>query len=122
MVQSQTQTKFCKHCAERIPVDAVICTSCGRQVEELKSNNINPNIVIHNNNTNSNVNSFMPGKPKNKWLSVILCLLFGWLGAHRFYEGKIVTGIIYFFTMGLMGIGILVDLIILLFKPNPYYV
>ncbi|MDP4085765.1 MAG: TM2 domain-containing protein [Bacillota bacterium] len=122
MVTVQTQTKFCKYCAEKIPVDAVICTSCGRQVEELKSNNINPNIVIHNNNTNSNVNTFATGKPKNKWLSIILCLLFGWLGAHRFYEGKIVTGIIYFFTMGLMGIGILVDLILLLFKPNPYYV
>lgn len=30
------QTKFCKHCGEKIPLDAVICTKCGRQVEEIK--------------------------------------------------------------------------------------
>ena len=31
-------------------------------------------------------------------------------------------GILYIFTLGLAGIGVLVDLIVLLFKPNPYYV
>ena len=38
------------------------------------------------------------------------------------YEGKIVMGIIYLFTAGLFGIGVLVDFISLLFKKNPYYV
>ena len=37
-------------------------------------------------------------------------------------EGKIGMGILYIFTLGLAGIGVLVDLIVLLFKPNPYYV
>ena len=27
------QTKFCKFCGASIPMDAVICTKCGRQVE-----------------------------------------------------------------------------------------
>ena len=31
-------------------------------------------------------------------------------------------GIIYLFTAGLFGIGVLVDFISLLFKKNPYYV
>lgn len=31
-------------------------------------------------------------------------------------------GILYLFTLGLFGIGWLIDTIILLFKPNPYYV
>lgn len=31
-------------------------------------------------------------------------------------------GILYFFTLGLFGIGVLIDFIALLFKPNPYYV
>ena len=30
-------TKFCKHCGQVIPADAVICTHCGRQVEELRT-------------------------------------------------------------------------------------
>ena len=33
--QKQAKTKFCKHCGGTIPQDAVMCTHCGRQVEEL---------------------------------------------------------------------------------------
>jgi TM2 domain-containing membrane protein YozV len=36
--------------------------------------------------------------------------IFGFLGAHRFYMGKWVTGIVYLFTGGLVGIGLLYDL------------
>ncbi len=32
---NNAQTKFCKYCGEKIPVDAVICIKCGRQVEEI---------------------------------------------------------------------------------------
>lgn len=57
---------------------------------------------------------------KNKYVALALCLFFGWLGAHRFYEGKYVTGIIYLCSFGLFGFGILIDLIILLGKPAEY--
>ncbi len=59
---------------------------------------------------------------KNKWAAFFLCLFFGGLGIHKFYEGKILLGIVYLFTVGIFGIGWVIDLIILLFKPNPYYV
>jgi TM2 domain-containing membrane protein YozV len=34
----------------------------------------------------------------------------GLFGLHRFYQGKWVTGILYLFSMGLFGIGWIVDL------------
>lgn len=59
--------------------------------------------------------------PKNKWTAFFLCLFLGVFGVHKFYEGRILFGLLYLFTAGLFGIGVVVDLIILLFKPNPYY-
>ena len=73
----EAKMKFCRHCGGKIPEDAVICTLCGRQVEEINQ---------------------------------------------KFYEGKIGMGILYLFTAGFFGIGVLIDFITLLFKPNPYYV
>lgn len=39
--------------------------------------------------------------------------LFGFTGSHRFYFGKQITGIIWFFTFGLLGIGWLIDLFLI---------
>ncbi|MFW6243703.1 MAG: NINE protein [Desulfovibrionales bacterium] len=39
--------------------------------------------------------------------------LFGFTGAHRFYYGKPVTGTIWFFTLGLLGIGWIIDLFLI---------
>lgn len=39
--------------------------------------------------------------------------IFGFLGAHRFYYGKPISGTIYFFTLGLFFIGWLVDLFLI---------
>lgn len=127
--QSEQKMKFCKHCGGKIPEDAVLCTLCGRQVEEISKNNAaQPQIIINNDNINTNSNTNVNnnggrgGREKNKWVALILCFFLGALGAHKFYEGKIGMGILYLFTVGLFGIGILIDFIILLFKPNPYYV
>ncbi len=42
-----------------------------------------------------------------------LLWLFGFLGAHRFYYGKPITGTLWFFTFGLLGIGWLIDLFLI---------
>lgn len=39
--------------------------------------------------------------------------IFGFLGAHRFYYGRPITGTIYFFTLGLFFIGWIVDLFLI---------
>lgn len=42
-----------------------------------------------------------------------LLWLFGFTGAHRFYYGRQITGVIWFFTLGLLGVGWLIDLFLI---------
>lgn len=52
------------------------------------------------------------GQAEKDWLvALLLCLFLGGVGGHRFYVGKVGTGILYLFTAGVFGIGVLVDLI-----------
>ncbi len=119
----QAPEKFCKHCGGKIPADAVVCTLCGRQVEQVAQGGA-PNIVINNanQNTNSNVNAYVAAKARNKWVALCLCLFLGVFGAHKVYEGKAGLGVLYLLTCGLLGIGVVIDFITILFRPNPYFV
>ena len=45
--------------------------------------------------------------------TLILCVLLGQLGVHRFYVGKIGTGILMLLTIGGLGIWLLIDTIMI---------
>ena len=57
--------------------------------------------------------SMMQVSDKTRTLSLVLCIagFFGLGGLHRFYVGKVWTGLLYLMTGGLFGIGTIVDLI-----------
>ena len=124
----ENNQKYCKHSGRLIDADCVVCPKCGKQVEELKTDD--KNIIINNSSSSSasaaaSASSSTPvhrGKMVKKWPAFFLCLFLGFLGAHKFYEGKTGMGILYLLTLGLCGIGWIIDIISILFKPDPYYV
>lgn len=46
---------------------------------------------------------------KSKIVALVLCICGGFLGLHRFYVGKMKSGILYLVTLGLFGIGWIYD-------------
>ena len=56
----------------------------------------------------------MAMEPQKSWLAtVLLCQFLGVLGVHRFYTGRIVSGIFQLLTFGGFGIWTLVDLVMI---------
>lgn len=52
---------------------------------------------------------------RSRFTAMIFCIFLGIFGVHRFYVGKIGTGLLWVFTAGFCGIGVLVDLIRIIF-------
>ncbi|MBQ8749963.1 MAG: TM2 domain-containing protein [Clostridia bacterium] len=89
---------YCKHCGQQIDDNADICIHCGKFVsqEAIKRKQEEESIT------------------KKGWFLAIICWLVGIFGVHRFLVGKIGTGVLWVITGGCFGIGVIVDLIMIL--------
>ncbi|MDN5798090.1 MAG: NINE protein, partial [Intrasporangium sp.] len=54
-----------------------------------------------------------PVSPSSRLAAALLCFFLGPLGVHRFYVGKVGTGILQLLTLGGLGIWALIDFIII---------
>lgn len=71
--------------------------------------------VIINNQVSGNPAPGFYASDKSKVAALLLCLFFGYLGFHRFYVGKVGTGLIWLCTLGFVGIGWIIDLFCIIF-------
>lgn len=55
----------------------------------------------------------MPNNDTHRKTIGYILWVFGFTGSHRFYYGKPVSGTIWFFTLGLLGIGWIIDLFLI---------
>lgn len=72
-----------------------------------------PNVYINNNNMNQHYDPNCYYHHKSRMIAILLCFFFGFGGFHRFYVGKVGTGLIWMFSFGFFGIGWLIDMILL---------
>lgn len=76
---------YCKNCGQSLADEAVTCTACGQPIVTVSA--------------------------KNKVTAALLCFFLGFLGVHRFYVGKVGTGILQLVTCGGLGIWVIIDFI-----------
>ncbi|MGB9374588.1 MAG: TM2 domain-containing protein [Jiangellales bacterium] len=55
-----------------------------------------------------------PASPRSRLAAALLAFFLGALGIHRFYVGKIGTGVLMIFTLGGLGLWVLIDFIVIL--------
>ncbi len=55
-----------------------------------------------------------PASAKSRLAATLLCFFLGGIGIHRFYVGKIGTGILMIVTLGGLGVWVLIDFIMIL--------
>jgi len=103
---------FCRECLITLE-DRFYCKKHVVDIFKAGSdNNINPNDE-KNNNVIYNHNYNHIKSPKSRAIAFLLCLFLGAFGLHRFYVGKVITGILYFFTFGFFTVGWFFDILML---------
>lgn len=94
---------FCKQCGNQLDTTSRFCPGCGTQIDSTS----NPTPPAQTTTAPEEKS------PKSAITALLLCLFFGAFGVHRFYVGKIGTGILMLITAGGFGIWTLVDLILI---------
>lgn len=93
---------YCPHCGAPVQPDSSFCPSCGKPLQSQPE-------------TNQAYNDYQTAKEKeDRWLiALVLCIVLGSFGVHRFYTGNTTTGIIMLLTLGGCGIWTLIDIIMI---------
>jgi len=84
--------QYCSSCGAIISNRAMACPKCGAPT------------------------GARPGdaSPRSRLVALLLCFFFGVFGIHRFYAGKIGTGVVQLLTLGGLGIWACVDFILII--------
>lgn len=109
---------FCSRCGAEYPVGDQFCKACGANLasgfsasNSASATGASPAAAVASNNPATMTLSNR--SDKSAVASFFLCTYLGMLGVHRFYVGKIGTGILMLLTLGGLGIWGLIDLIMI---------
>lgn len=102
MTESATLTAT----AESMPASMIFCTTCGNKIAAAAPTC--PGCGA------PNAAAAAPVSEKGFVPAALLCFFFGSFGIHRFYVGKIITGILMILTLGGLGIWTLIDFVMII--------
>lgn len=97
-------TKFCSNCGSTIDAAAEICPRCGVRQSAAPQQPAMREPVLYE----------VEISEKRIVPAGLLCFFFGVFGVHRFYVGKVGTGILQLLTLGGLGVWWMIDLIMII--------
>ncbi len=100
-------SNFCIQCGNKLEPEALFCPNCGTKVEAKPVQSQTTRTTRTTREPSSPVSS---SHKKTGKTALILCIFLGMFGAHRFYVGKYLTGILMLCTGGLLGVWVVIDL------------
>ncbi len=130
-VQTQATTIYCPQCGQAMRIApehvqvAVACPHCSHTLEPWRLLSPTPPIAAPTPGAPPPIPPAyaQPGhagvahdanvSPKSRLVMLLLCFFLGTFGAHRFFAGRFITGVIWFLTISLLGFGWLYDMILI---------
>lgn len=97
--------KFCDYCGTKMPQQVEPSASWPSTTPEASTAKYE--------SAAGNYASAAGASDKSRTIALVLAIVFGVLGVHRFYVGKVGTGVLYLFTLGLIGIGWIYDIVMI---------
>jgi TM2 domain-containing membrane protein YozV len=88
----EVKDMYCSNCGKELSAQAAFCPNCGHPTRST------PDKMV---------------SPFSRLAALLLCLFLGVLGVHRFFVGKVGTGLLMIFTFGGLGIWALIDFIMI---------
>ncbi len=88
--------RFCPRCGHELLAAGEYCSQCGLPIP--------PDERLYDD---------ADASPKSRMVALLLCVLLGYAGVHRFYVGKVASGILWLLTGGLFGVGYVIDIVLI---------
>lgn len=97
---------YCPNCGSPVQPDSTFCPNCGTPLQaqptQRQPYNGGPYVQTIK-------------EKEDRWLiTLVLCIVLGSFGVHRFYTGNTTTGILMLLTLGGCGIWTLIDFIMII--------
>ena len=101
----ESETVFCPQCGSKMAAGDRYCGGCGWDAE-------NPDVIPQPKPPRS-PRDLGPPSDKNRLTALLLCILLGFLGVHRFYVGRPGSGIVWILTLGVLSVGWIYDTVMI---------